>query len=301
MRSDCAIPESPAGGTARGTGPARVDLHQLIAAVTVTGKPPGASARPVRTGWGAIDGALGGGGLARGVVHEWFGAGWGQRPCWQVPVRVLSHLALATQDGDARGLIVWIGAGCFAYPLALLRGKDRARPDRTQLDRTILERSVLVAARTVEERAWAIDVSLRCAGVDAVIADASGTRMTESRRFQLAAAAGGTLALLARPPWEERELSAAATRWRVTPGVGDGAGGDVAGWDVACPGWTLELLRCKGTRPLAEDARRWAVRVDDETGDVRLVSDAGDRCAASEGPAWTTPERVAGGVTRRIA
>jgi hypothetical protein len=235
------------------------------------------------TGWGEVDAALGG--LGTGMVHEWIGAGWdglgdGVRGGWRAPLGVVMHLARRSLAAGSRGLVVWIGEACFGYPLAMLRegGADRA----------LVERSVLVSARTAEERAWAIDVSLRCAGVGMVIGDASGTRMVESRRFQLAAASGGGMGLLVRPPWEAGELSAAWSRWRVWPGVA----GEVEG---GRPGWTLELLRCKGTRPAAEGVRRWAVRVEDETGDVRLVSDAADRCA---GAAGEPPGRGAGGRRR---
>lgn len=86
-----------------------------------------------------------------------------------------------------------------------------------------------------------MDLALRSPAVAAVIADASGLDMASSRRLQLAAEAGlerggGGLALLVRPPDEARELSAAATRWRVAcvPATGRSAR------------WSLELLRRKG-------------------------------------------------------
>jgi hypothetical protein len=108
-----------------------------------------------------------------------------------------------------------------------------------------------------------------------VVADASGLKMSDTRRLQLAAAESGGIAFLARPPWERRELSAAATRWLVAPQPGVES-------TVLCPDphWRLELLRCKGLRPVPEDARSWIVRLDHATGDVHLVADAAGRRAA---------------------
>lgn len=90
-------------------------------------------------------------------------------------------------------------------------------------------------------RVWAVDLALRCPAVGAVVADGSGFTMAVTRRLQLAAAQGVALGLIARPGWELRELSAAATRWCVRPVVSDQDG----------PRWSVELLRCKGVQPAA--------------------------------------------------
>jgi hypothetical protein len=84
-------------------------------------------------------------------------------------------------------------------------------------------------------RLWAIDLALRCPGVDVVVADASGLDMAATRRLQLSAEAGGALGLLARPEEELTELSAAATRWLVREQPSPGSN----------PRWQIQLLRCK--------------------------------------------------------
>ena len=71
-----------------------------------------------------------------------------------------------------------------------------------------------------------------------MIADASGLSMAATRRLQLAAESGRSLALLARPPGERHELSVATTRWLV-------------GWQptrLGRPRWSIELFRCKGVQ-----------------------------------------------------
>ncbi|MEM1166906.1 MAG: hypothetical protein AAGI30_11525 [Planctomycetota bacterium] len=130
------------------------------------------------------------------------------------------------------------------------------------------------------ERVWAMDVALRSAGTCVVIGDATGVTMAESRRLQLAAAAGRTPCWVVRPPWERRMLSAARTRWLVTPATAM----DEAAHAQA---WTVELLRCKGVQPTLEGARRWRVHRDHATGtmgdwsacDGDLARDVADRSA----------------------
>lgn len=241
-------------------------LSRLRAAVerVETRSEPAAAAPRLVLGWDGPDAAIGGG-LRRGTVHEWLTGGPdpGGGRWWSPPLGVLIHAAgraLREDDGGRRA--VWVGRGVWPHP--------RAIPDPT-----LLARSMFVEARNDAERLWAIDLALRCAGVAVVVADGSGLGMGESRRLQLAAGTGGGVCLLARPWWERREVSAAWTRWRVAPAPSDGTD----------PRWTVELLRCKGMRPASEDARRWTVRREHETGDVRVVPDAPDRPGEAAGPA----------------
>lgn len=182
---------------------------------------------------------------------------------------VLIHLARRVLGSNGTGLppvgrVLWIGRRCWPYPAAMVCGDDRR----------LLEASVFVETGDGREACptvWAIDLALRCPGVAAVVADGSGIGMAESRRLQLAAASGGSLGLLARP-WRERgEISAARTRWLVTPRPTSGRH----------PQWTVELLRCKGVRPATEGAWRWAVQRDHATGVVSVAADAVDRRRAA--------------------
>jgi len=112
-------------------------------------------------------------------------------------------------------------------------------------------------------RFWCIDLALRCKGVSAVVADATRMDMAGSRRFQLAAEAGNTVGLLARPATERRILSAAATRWLITPEP----------TPLKRPRWTVELLRRKGVRPTTESPRRFVVEWDHAQSAVALPPD----------------------------
>lgn len=186
---------------------------------------------------------------------------------WSPPLTLLAHLAaralderLARGGGRERaGSVLWIGRAVWPYAATLLAadtltelvsaGPPR-RTDEAELslelaleerpcgepaaDRALFARSVLVDPPDVAGRLWAVDAALRCPTVTAVVADATGFDMAATRRLALAANTGEALALLARPPWETGELSAAATRWRVTR----------AG-DSLTPRWRLTLLRAK--------------------------------------------------------
>jgi hypothetical protein len=221
----------------------RCDLQQLAVAVEAIEQRSAMVASEshwrvfVSSGWPQIDAALTGG-LAVGRVHEWFTGGGDGVTCkgepWHAPMCVFLHLArqvatAASQQG-IRGLIVWIGRRCWPYVCAAHRGDGAS----------CFAQSLLVDAPDDAARLWAIELALRSHAVSLVVADGSNLDMSASRRLQLAAEAGGTLALLARPSWELDVLSASMTRWLVqpTPSTDD------------FPRWTVRLLRRKGVRPL---------------------------------------------------
>jgi protein ImuA len=119
---------------------------------------------------------------------------------------------------------------------------------------------------------WATDLALRSRAAALVIADGSGFDLAATRRLQLAAEAGDGLCLLARPPWEQRELSAAATRWLVS----------CAPPQSTNQRWTVQLLRCKGQQPASNLQRVWILEQDHATGALRVAADVLDRSGEAE-------------------
>ena len=211
-------------------------LEEAIRAVEGKG---GAAGERLATGWARVDRALGGG-LARGALHEWRGEA--------VPVGILAHLASRAARAGA-GPLVWAGKGVWPHPPVLAR-----------FDRGVLARSLFVDAPEPGERVWAADAALR-GGAGAVAIEAEGLAAGAYRRLQLAAEAGGGIALAGAA--EERggtRSAAAATRWRVTPRSGER------------PGWRIERLG--GTEAA------WALEWCDAQGHLLLASDGGDRPAA---------------------
>ena len=87
------------------------------------------------------------------------------------------------------------------------------------------DRLVLCRIETMTELLWALEESLGCRAVAAVIADVPGHEndldFTASRRLSLKTAASGASAFLLRYS-KEREASAAKLRWRIAPAVSAG-------------------------------------------------------------------------------
>lgn len=288
--------------------PIRAELEQLADRLRALQAPP-TERPPLPTGWGAIDRALtplaapaGGerkapmGGLPGGAIHEWFldledrqapASTPRDRDNWFAPLALLTHLAWRAieaddaRDGAAGRLIVWIGRRCRVF-VGAMTGPPGATPGA----RALIARSLVVNPPDGASALWAIDLALRSPAVGAVIADAHGLDMACSRRLQLAAEAGGGVALLARPARERAALSAAATRWLVRP--------TPAPPGVRAPSarWSVELLRRKGATgwsgPSANGGRRWILETNRAQGVVCLPADVADR----SGEASPAPVRV---------
>lgn len=100
---------------------------------------------------------------------------------------------------------------------------------------------------------WAIDTALRCPSVTAVVADGAGLDMAASRRLQLVAARSNALVLLARPPVERGEISAATTRWWIEREGAEEL--EELREDIARGvRWRARLLRAKGAQLVDEEA-----------------------------------------------
>lgn len=230
---------------------------------------------------------------APGGIHEWFADDSAFNDRFAPPLAILIDLARAAINPpqgentrirveEDRRQILWIGRAVWPYPRALtMAGGD-----------DLLRRSTFIDPADAGQRTWAIDLALRSRAVGVVIADGSGAAMPTSRRFQLAAAAGGAIGLLARPLRELDQLSAANTRWRVTPTPTPAPIPHAVSNDERnAQRWTLELLRNKSS-PIAGDAPRWIATRDHETGLVSLAPLPPDRPMASK------PSERATGVPR---
>ena len=233
----------------------------------------GRSDEPLATGWAAVDLVLGQG-LARGALHEWFGPDqFEPKPKrrngrWHPPLCILTQLAwqaVAQSRPPSGGWVFWVGPRCQVYPPALIREHGQGRQ--------LLQHSIFLTPPNEATRLWAIELALRCAAVAAVVADGSKLTMAATRRLQLAAEAGGTIALIARPASEIDQLSAATTRWLIQR---DRQLGQYSGRS----GWTVQLLRCKGMRPIPEAQCSWAVEWDYVEGAVSVPAKLVDRPTA---------------------
>ncbi|NNM86585.1 MAG: hypothetical protein HKL96_12620 [Phycisphaerales bacterium] len=174
--------------------------------------------------------------LPRLGIHEWFYESPGicdanDRRHWFAPLTTLAHLAAAARQASKRPLIFWIGSVC--HPSIYLL--------ESVLPGGIWQSCcILISPKNAGDRFWAIEHTLQSTAAAAVVADVSQCSATQSRRLQLAAEAGKGIGLLARPPWEQHDISNAATRWMVSPTPATSNH----------PTWQLKLLRSRGPLPV---------------------------------------------------
>jgi hypothetical protein len=171
----------------------------------------------------------------------------------------IAHRLIVGADPGLR--VFWIGRRVHPYIPALVH------PAGMSTD--LLERSVFVDPDDRAACVWAMDLCLRSRAAVAVVGDGSALTMAQSRRLQLAAGAGQSIGLIVRPQRDSGLISAARTRWTVGPTPSP---------DTS-PRWAIELVRTHGGD--MGGAHRWVVRVDDETGTLRLDERTDGRCAAS--------------------
>ena len=259
-----------------GDNPQLATLSERVRAIEQSSAPRGRpggdeASKRVSTGWPEVDVAIGGG-LATGAVHEWFSPvldGDNQRG-HQPPLAVLAHLA--RQVVGATDWIVWVGRSCWPYPHCLMADGS-----------SVLVRSLFVdppAPRDAASRLWAMDLAVRCPGVAVVIGDGGGFDIAATRRLQLAARDANSPVMLARAPTDQGEVSAAATRWWVSP----------VRSPTNQPRWQIELMRCKGMQGASgggtsTDAQRsWVVELHRATGLVTIPAEAADRATPAAEP-----------------
>lgn len=263
---------------------------------------------------------------------------------WFPPLAIFIHLAWQSIDQchDDCPIVIWIGRRCWPHLRAMVRSGRRAsssvlgrrvsnsisgrrvsNPPAARAHnhentnhRALLESSLFIDPPDDAARLWAIDLSLRSMVGGIVIADGSRLDMPATRRLQLAAEAGRSIALIARPPHELNELSAAATRWIAQPttfhhadtetqrkrnGIANDAGDasplrgklEAASQSFlsslrplrlcgeTSPRWIVQLLRCKGLRPTppttAPAHNTWAVEWNSAQGCINQLADVVDR------------------------
>ncbi|MGE5537928.1 MAG: ImuA family protein [Gemmatimonas sp.] len=207
-------------------------------------------------GVAAIDGALPGGGLASGCLHEVTGSGR-DGAAGGFAAALLGRIA----HGDAP--LLWCRVATAGNPGA---------PYPPGLERfgIAAARVVFVEARRGEDALWAMEEGLRASGVAAVYGEGVALDLTTSRRLQLAAESTGKTALALVPSRRAPPVTAATTRWRVTalPSLPcDGA---------PRPRWHVELIRCRGGNP-----NRWIVEWNDAALHFDLAASLADGLLAT--------------------
>ncbi len=194
---------------------------------------------PVSSGCQDLDRLLPDRGFHRGTLVEWLAAENGGGA---------ETLALAAARSSCRegGAMVVLDSSRELYPPAIARlGID-------------LEQLIVVQAMNPVDSLWALDQSLRCLAVAAVLAWPGRLDGHTFRRLQLAAEEGGGLGLFIRPRAAEHEPSWADARLLVAPLPGEGFSGRRL---------RIRLFRSRG----GSDGRQIDLEIDDETSTLRLA------------------------------
>lgn len=158
-------------------------------------------------------------GLGFNAIHELFPLGDSLSPCFLLA-------SLASNTSASNRLIVWIGREVWPTPHLLAA---QAPP--------ILAQSIFIDPPTKKYALWAFETSLSSPAVAVAITHQSNLSLKTTRRLSLAAKKGSTLGIIVRPSTELHSLSAAATRWGVSPYP----------TTTFNPCWKLELIKCKGS------------------------------------------------------
>ena len=216
----------------------------------------------------ALDARLAAGGLRCDALHEVAGDGadWGDD--------VAATLLLAALAARTARPVLWT-----------VRARDLFAPGLYQAGLDPM-RVIYAEARDDAELLALMEEGLRHGGLGAVIGEARRVPMAATRRLQLAAEGGQTIALLlkrpARPGSDPLEApSAAVTRWRVASAPS--AAVPWRGLGRAC--WRLACVRQRGGEPF-----ELTVEAPDETGRLALPAGLVDRPVA----AGRAPARAAG-------
>lgn len=209
-------------------------IRRRLAVLTREGEGVGRAAG-VPLGVPLLDAALPSGGLAPDGLHRLSGASseWDAAAVAGFALALSLRLAAADAGAGAGGRpLVWIGpAAPYAPGLASL-GLDPAR---------------LLSVRAAGEidQLWALEEVLRSGEAVAALCFLRGLDRVSGRRLQLAAARGGTAALVveSRP---RGEPVPAMTGWRIAAAPATPAAPPL---DPARPAWRVELLQARGGRP----------------------------------------------------
>lgn len=198
----------------------------------------------VSTGVMALDGLLPEGGLRRGTLSEWVGA--------EVGCGVLSLAMRVAAASQRKGPLVIVDTEKTLYPVAI------------QFAGVSLTEAIFVRPSSGTDALWAVEQSLRCAGIGGVLFPVDRLRSQDFRRLQLAAEGGTAVGLLVRPPGSQQQAGWADVRLLVSP-------------RPACPNSFCRRMavQCVYAKGSVTD-RTIELEICDETGAVRLAAGFSD-------------------------
>lgn len=170
----------------------------------------------VPTGFAPLDRLLPAGGVLRGSLVEWLCHGEASGAAALASAVSCRLAGEADRAGGTASTIVVVDRKGWFHPPAVLGWLERGKAIGRQAARLVVVRPAHDA-----DEVWAIDQSLRCRGVAAVLAWPQRVHSTAMRRWQLAARASLAVGMFMRPLAAGRDPSWAAARIAVAAQPGE--------------------------------------------------------------------------------
>ncbi len=206
----------------------------------------------VSTGIAELDDILPDRGLLRGTLSEWIAAEHGSGSL----TLVLRAASQAQCDG----------------PLVVVDGLRRLYAPAMKATGVRLEETILVRPKSRTDGLWAVEQSLKCPGIGAVLFPADDLKTQDFRRLQLAAESGTAIGILVRSMSAQKQRGWAGLRILVTPIPSPAR--------LFCRRLEVRCLHAKGT--LTD--KTVELDVCDETGAVCLAARLSDPATALRPP-----------------
>ena len=238
-------------------------IAALRAAVRAVESPARQGREHLPFGLPAVDRRLEGGGLAAAALHEVAGARAGFA---DDAAACLFIAGIAARRAAGGRTVLW----------ALAR-RDLFAPGLAQAGLPP-ERLIYAECGCDEDVLAVMEEGLRHGGLAAVVGEVGKAAMAATRRLQLAAEQGGTMALMLRR-WRKPAAdplgapSAAVTRWRIAC---------VPSGELPVPGVGRARWRATLARQRGGELHEWIVESPDAEGRLALPAHAPDRSAAAD-------------------
>jgi protein ImuA len=188
-----------------------------------------ASGTPLKIGWGSIDQAFPNKSFPVGAIHEFISSVPADKAA--TSGFVAGIIAALMKNG---GSCIWISASRTIFPPALrLFGIEPHHIIFVDLQK---ERDIL----------WAMEESLKCPGLGAVVGELNDLSFTASRRLQLAVEQSSVTGFVLRHQPKNMNTNACVTRWKISslPGmIPDKLPG------LGFANWNVELLKVRNGKP----------------------------------------------------
>jgi protein ImuA len=181
------------------------------------------------TGLGPIKNAFPNAEFPLGAVHEFVYTG-----AEDAAATAGFVAALLASLMHSSGASLWISSSRLIFPPAL-RSFNIA-PDKI----------IFIDLQKEKEILWAMEESLKCDGLSAVIGEMRDLSFTDSRRLQLAVEKSQVTGFILRNNSRSLNITACLTRWKITS-LPSELPGEMPG--VGFPRWNIELLKVRNGKP----------------------------------------------------